>query len=180
MIFETAHIILRPWAEGDAESLYKYASDERVGPAAGWNPHKSVEESLQVLHQVLMVEGTYAVVLKETMEPIGSIAYFPSDTDEGKDGYEIGYWLAVPYWGRGLIPEATTAILAHIFSSTAAENVWCCHFLGNEKSHRVIEKCGFKHRFTAETYWAPLDKTITNCCYAITRGEYLERYGDNK
>ena len=73
MKLETERLLLRPWKAEDAESLYKYASDDRVGPIAGWNPHKSVEESTRIINDVLSAEGTFAVVLKETNEPIGSI-----------------------------------------------------------------------------------------------------------
>ena len=46
---ETDRFLLRPWRESDAEALFKYASDPDVGPRAGWEPHKSVEESLQII-----------------------------------------------------------------------------------------------------------------------------------
>ena len=42
----TERLILRPWQESDAESLYKYARDPEIGPIAGWPPHTSVEDSL--------------------------------------------------------------------------------------------------------------------------------------
>ena len=48
MILITDRLILRPWTEKDAESLYKYAKDPDVGTPAGWPAHKSVEESLDV------------------------------------------------------------------------------------------------------------------------------------
>ena len=38
-ILETERLILRPWMESDAESLYQYAKDPAVGPIAGWPPH---------------------------------------------------------------------------------------------------------------------------------------------
>ena len=46
---ETERILLRPWREDDAEALFKYAADPDVGPRAGWPPHKSVEESREVI-----------------------------------------------------------------------------------------------------------------------------------
>lgn len=46
-MMQTARILLRPWRESDAETLFKYASDPEVGPRAGWPPHQSVEESLE-------------------------------------------------------------------------------------------------------------------------------------
>ena len=42
MIFETDRLILRPWVESDAESLYEYAKDPEVGPIAGWPTHESI------------------------------------------------------------------------------------------------------------------------------------------
>lgn len=48
-IIQTERLILRPWCEADAESLYEYAKDERVGPAAGWPVHTSVENSREII-----------------------------------------------------------------------------------------------------------------------------------
>ena len=48
MILHTERLILRPWTEDDAASLYEYAKDPEVGPIAGWPPHKSVGESKDV------------------------------------------------------------------------------------------------------------------------------------
>ena len=70
---ETERLILRPWQESDAEALYKYAKDPEIGPAADWPPHTSVEDSLVVIRTVFSAPETYAVVLKETGEPVGSI-----------------------------------------------------------------------------------------------------------
>ena len=52
MIFKTEHLILRPWEEGDAESLYSFASNPKIGPIAGWPPHESVEDSLNIIKTV--------------------------------------------------------------------------------------------------------------------------------
>ena len=49
MIFETERLILRPWEETDAESLYEYAKDDRIGPIAGWPVHTSVENSREII-----------------------------------------------------------------------------------------------------------------------------------
>ncbi len=49
---ETNRIILRPWRDSDAETLFKWASDPDVGPRAGWAPHNSVEESREIIRTV--------------------------------------------------------------------------------------------------------------------------------
>lgn len=66
MQLETRRLILRPWEERDAEELYRYAQDDRIGPIAGWPPHTSVENSLEIIRTVLSEPETYAVILKDT------------------------------------------------------------------------------------------------------------------
>lgn len=61
MMMETERLFLRRWKENDAGSLYEYASDPEVGPIAGWSPHKSVAESLDVIQNVLSGTEAYAV-----------------------------------------------------------------------------------------------------------------------
>lgn len=69
---------MRPWLEEDAPALFKYASDPEVGPRAGWPPHRSLDESREVIRTVFSGEGMWAVVLKETGEPIGCAGYLPA------------------------------------------------------------------------------------------------------
>lgn len=64
MTLQTDRLILRPWQEEDAEELYKYARDPRVGPIAGWPSHTSAAHSLEVIRTVLASPETYAVVFK--------------------------------------------------------------------------------------------------------------------
>ena len=52
MTLETERLILRPWKEDDAESLYKYAKTPEVGPKAGWPVHTRVETSRQIIISV--------------------------------------------------------------------------------------------------------------------------------
>ncbi len=52
IIIETKRLILRPWTLSDADSLYEYAKDPDIGPIAGWQPHKNVEESKHIIETV--------------------------------------------------------------------------------------------------------------------------------
>ena len=65
---ETERILLRPWQDSDAEALFKYASDPDVGPSARWQPHKSVEDSLEIFRTVFNAEEMWAVIWKESGE----------------------------------------------------------------------------------------------------------------
>ena len=82
---ETERILLRPWQDSDAEALFKYASDPDVGPRAGWLPHKSVEESLEIIRNVFSAEGMWAVIWKESGEAIGCVGYLPASASNLKN-----------------------------------------------------------------------------------------------
>lgn len=173
-MIETDRLILRPWREEDAEALYRYASDPEVGPVAGWPPHTSVENSLEVIRTVFDAPEIYAVVMKETGEPVGSCGIMFSDglrAANMKDG-EIGYWIGRPYWGRGLIPEAVDALLARCFDVLGLDAVWCGYYDGNAKSKRVCEKCGFRYHHTDEGVISPLGDRRTEHFCLMTRECY--------
>ena len=48
---ETERLVLRMYTEDDAEGLFAYASNPNVGPRAGWKPHESPEESLEIIRE---------------------------------------------------------------------------------------------------------------------------------
>ncbi len=179
MNMKTQRLILHSWAENDAESLYNYAKDPAIGPIAGWPPHTSVENSREIIRDILSAPETYAVVLKETNEPIGSVGIMFADgvhSAEMQDGdAEIGYWIGVPYWGQGLIPEAVQRLLKRCFVELDVKRVWCGHYDGNIKSRRVMEKCGFKYHHTEEGKTSPLGDIRTEHFTLLTREDWKKR-----
>lgn len=181
-ILETERMILRPWREQDAAALYEYARDPRVGPAAGWPAHTSVEDSRKIIKDVLSADETYAVVLKGGDKPVGSIGLTVQKKGErimGEKGGEIGYWIGVPFWGKGLIPEAVRELLRHGFKDLGLETIWCGYYDGNEKSRRVQEKCGFTYHHTEPDKVCPLlNETRTEHFTRITKQEWMRITGN--
>lgn len=179
-MIETERLILRPWQESEAEILYRYASDPDVGPVAGWAPHASVADSLEIIRTVFAAPEVYAVVLKDTGEPVGSCGIMVSDglhsADMKQGEAEIGYWIGKPYWGQGLIPEAVEALLARCFNNLALDAVWCGYYDGNNKSKRVCEKCGFRFHHTNHGILSPLGDTRTEHFHRMTLQDYVAMY----
>ena len=142
---ETERLILRPWRESDLPDFYAYASHPDVGIHAGWNPHRSMEESKQILAMFIREKKVFALELKETGKVIGSLGLEEPNPDPVADGYgrEIGYVLGKEYWGRGLMPEAVRAVIGYCFDVLHYDYLTCSHFLRNDRSRRVIEKIGF-------------------------------------
>lgn len=144
---ETERLILRPWREEDLEDFYEYASVDGVGQMAGWLPHRDIAESREVLNLIIREKKTFALELKENSRVIGSLGL--EIRDEEMDipqhwaGREIGYAIAKDYWGRGLVPEAVKAVIEYCFYELEFDWLTCGHFLKNNRSRRVAEKCGF-------------------------------------
>ena len=177
MILETERLILRPWEEADAEECFKYAKDPRVGIPCGWSAHTDVGQSWRIIRDILAVPETYAVVLRETGLPVGSIGlHRHTDIATRDDEAELGFWLGVPYWGRGLVPEAARRVLHHAFEDLGLARVWCAYFDGNGKSKRAQEKLGFKHQWTSEDVPVPqLGETRRGHINLMTREEWAEQ-----
>lgn len=174
-MIETERLLLRPWQDNDAVFLFKYASDPDIGPIAGWEPHSSVENSLEIIRSVFAAPETFAIVLKETGEPVGCCGIMFTNslhTAEMKHGEaEIGYWIGKP-WGQGLIPEAVKALLSRCFNELGLDTVWCGYYDGNIKSKRVCEKSGFKYHHTNNDVTSPLGDKRTEHYYKITIEDY--------
>lgn len=173
---ETARLILRPWRESDLTAFHEYCTDPEVGPNAGWKPHESMQESAAVLSSFLKKEGERALVLKENGTPIGSIGVMEDRLEHAGRGrgLEIGYVLARRYWGLGLMPEAVRRIVRFEFDAESADFLSAAHFPENERSRRVIEKCGFRYEKTLPGHDADCSgRKRTMVCYLLTRKDYL-------
>lgn len=163
MRLETERLILRPWTESDAESLYEFAKDPAIGPIAGWPPHKSIEESRHIIKTVFCGEQCYAICEKDSDKAIGAIELKlkgRTDMTERDDECELGYWLGQPFWGRGYMPEAACKLLEHGFTQLGMTTIWCGYYEGNTKSKRVQEKVGFLYHHTCEDVPVPLMNEI--------------------
>lgn len=146
---ETDRLIIRPWRKSDLEDLYEYAKVDGVGQRCGWLPHKSLEESRQILDLFIQEKKTLALEYKENGKVLGSVGLESRDTDldihPSLMGREIGYVLNKDYWGRGLMPEAVKAVIDYCFRELDFDWLTCGHFLWNDQSRRVVEKCGFRY-----------------------------------
>lgn len=159
MILTTERLVLRPWTEEDAESLFEYAKDPNVGPIAGWPSHKSVKESLDVIRNVFSGKECYAICEKGNDKAIGAIELKlngHTDMTERDDECELGYWLGKPFWGRGYVPEAGRELLRRGFEELGMTTIWCGYYDGNVKSKRVQEKLGFSYHHTCDEVPVPL------------------------
>ena len=181
-MIQTERLILRQWEERDAQDLYEYAKDPHVGPPAGWAPHTSVEQSLEIIRTILRVPETYALDLDgKAIGSIGLKMNGHTDMTDRNDECELGYWIGKPFWGQGFVPEAARALLRHAFEDLKMQAVWCGRYEGNDKSRKVQEKLGFVYHHTAENLPVPqLNEFRTGHATLLTKDRWEQLYGSAK
>lgn len=162
-MLKTDRLLLRRWKESDAEDLFVYAKDQDVGPIAGWPPHQSIDESLEVIKNIFNRSQCYAICEKDTNKAIGAIELKLNgytDMSDKDDECELGYWLGKPFWGKGYMTEAVKELLRYGFEELGMRIIWCGYYDGNDKSKRVQEKVGFVYHHTCKEVSVPLMNEI--------------------
>ena len=175
MILETEKLILRKFRETDLDDFYAYARDRDVGPSAGWKPHANKEESREILEKFMHSADLFAMEFKETGKVIGSVGFHEDKKRDFNEVLMIGYALAKPYWGRGIMVEGVHAMLDYAFKKLEVRIVSAYHYPFNLQSKRVLEKTGFTYEGTLKmASLLPNGTIVDDVCYAITKKEYFD------
>ena len=143
MFTRTERLLLRPgWAE-DAPTLAAAIGDERIVrnlATAPW-PYRLRDAEAYLAQPRNPLLPSFLIFERTDGEPrlIGScgLARRASGT------VELGYWVARPFWGRGLATEASAA-LVDIARALRLPRLQASHFIDNPASGRVLEKLGFE------------------------------------
>lgn len=145
---ETERLILRPWAESDAEAAFAgWMNDPEVTKYLTWTPHGDIAVTralLRVWEEESKRPDIYhwAMVLRETGELIGDISIM--HTDAYQESGEVGYCIGKAWWGRGLMTEAFREVLRYCFEEVGFYRISGSHAARNIGSGRVMEKCGLR------------------------------------
>ena len=147
--YETERLILRPFVESDAQSVFEnWASDDEVTKYLTWPTHPSVDASRWYVNYCIQQYSKtscyqWGIELKSTHELIGSISVV-SSIDE-LECMELGWVIGRKYWGKGYTPEAATKVLDILFDEVGANCVYAGHDVNNPNSGRVMQKIGMKY-----------------------------------
>lgn len=173
----TERLVLRPPHEEDIDAIAGLANNINVARMLARLPYPYLREHavdfIKLAASGAIGQFVYAITLADTGEFIGGLTLH--DHKYGP-GYEIGYWLGEPYWGKGYATEATTALIDLSFRELSLEQIYISAQSRNEGSKRVIEKCGFRHTGSAIGH-SVVDGDVPVECYIMTRQQWLELRG---
>ncbi len=135
---------LRPWQLSDIESLIKYANNYEIAKnLTNHFPYPYTRESGENFIAMATREEPFKIMAIELGgEAVGSIGVFPQ-TDIFCKNAEMGYWLAQPFWGKGIVTQAIIQMCAYGFKTWDLNRIFARPFGTNRGSQRVLEKAGF-------------------------------------
>lgn len=151
-ILETERLILRPFAMEDAQAMYdNWASDSEVTKFLTWPTHSSPEVTRAVLEDWIprYARADYyqwAMVPRDLGVPFGSIGVV-SHSDRIELAH-IGYCMGRPWWHRGYMTEALSAVLNFLLHDVGFRRVESMHDTRNPRSGGVMKQCGMTYEGT--------------------------------
>ena len=171
---ETQRLLLRRWEHKDFQAYVMIVSDPEVMAPAGCQPAGTLDAAAALFARDLRNDLCYAIVLRENDEVIGRIKFQSDLRRFHVNSLSIGYELRRDKWGRGYMTEALAAMVTCAFEKKKVDVLAVSHYSDNERSRRVIEKCGF--RLEGVVPWAckRFDGKISDdVCYSILREDYI-------
>jgi ribosomal-protein-alanine N-acetyltransferase len=176
---ETERLILRKLRLEDAKDLFEYASDKEVTKYVTWEPHKSIEDSINLIkfthERYEKREGIiWGIVCKENKKVIGTCDISPVTKHFRA---EIAYALSRDYWGKGIMTEAVKEAIKFGFEKMNLNRIQAMCIPENIGSYRVMEKVGMKYEGLIREYMYIKGKFQDLKLYSILKREYLEQKG---
>lgn len=164
---ETERLLLRPFDEDDLSDFFSYCHNPNIGNNAGWKPHDTPEESLEILRTVFIgKENRWAIVKKSSQKLLGAVGLSPDDLRKNPKALMLGYWLGEDYWGCGYALEAAQKIIDYGFNHLGAALITANCYAENERSLRLLSRLGFVLEGTLhEAELLPTGETRDYKCY---------------
>lgn len=171
----TSLLVLRALRHEDAPAIRMLAGEREIAATTLTIPHPYPEGAAEEFIRRVSEsdrEGKsvgFAVTLRESGALCGTIGLL---LDRDHRHAEVGYWIGVPYWGRGYATEAAAEVLRHGFEDLALHRIYAHHFRGNPASGRVLQKLGMRHEGTLREHILKWGEYIDVEQYGILRAEW--------
>lgn len=176
---ETERLTLRKFQYTDDENMLKYwISDPEIQSLYSEPVYRTKQEVKVLLDKFISSYEKddyyrWAVILKETNECIGQIAYFL--VNNNNHFAEIEYCIGRAFQRKGLATEATKAVIQFGFDKINLHKVQICHKSINTPSRKVIEKCGLVYEGTLRDFFYHDGKYIDRLYYSILKDEFISK-----
>ena len=174
-VIDAGTCVLRQWRLDDQEALVRHADDRRVSiDLRDRFPHPyTAAHATDWLARTVPVDPptAFAITERGSDEPVGGVGLMLQQDVERISG-EIGYWLGVSRWGRGISTGAVRAATTYGFDVLGLERVFAVTFTRNVASARVLEKLGYRLEGTMRRSVVKEGIILDQFMYAVTKPEW--------
>ena len=174
-MISTPRLVLRRFTREDAPAVQRLAGAPEVALNTLLIPHPYPDGEAErwiSTHDEAFQRGdmTFAITTAEDQGLVGAIGLH-SKPDH--DRAEIGYWIGLPFWGKGFATEAASAVLRHAFETLSLHRIYAMHFTRNPASGRVLQKIGMRHEGSLRHHLKKFGEYIDVELYGIVRDDWL-------
>ena len=165
--------IIRPWKNTDIDSLVKHANNSKIAKfMMNTFPHPYTRDvGEKFIEFANSEEPIHIFAIEVDGEAVGGIGIHPK-TDIHEKNAEIGYWLAEPFWGNGIVSKSIKQMVNFAFRTYNIDRVYALTFGTNKSSQIVLEKNNFTLEAKLKNVVFKNNKFIDEYIYGIRREEY--------
>ena len=169
-VLGTPRLTLRPFNPGDAPRVQLLAGAREVALNTLLIPHPypdGAAEEWIASHEQQAQRGIVTFAIDDG-ELVGAIGL---EIHAAHDRAEVGYWIGVPYWGRGYATEALVEVIRYAFEELQLNRVYAHHYSRNAASGRVMQKAGMKHEGSMRRHVKKWGELLDVEWYGIVKGD---------
>lgn len=135
---------LRSWKPEDLNDLVKFANNEKIAKyMTDQFPHPySADDGKSFIEFATKDNPLHIFAIDINNQAAGGIGIHPQTGIQCKNA-ELGYWLAEPFWGKGIVTKAIAEMVDYGFTTWDIDRIFARPFGTNIASQRVLEKAGF-------------------------------------
>jgi RimJ/RimL family protein N-acetyltransferase len=164
---------LRSYEYSDQEALVKYANNFNISRLLRDQfpfPYTKADAETWLIHACNQeIETNFIIANANGL--IGAIGINLQD-DVNRFSAEIGYWLAEPFWGKGIATEALKKFTEFAFNNFSLNRIYANVFEGNDASEKVLLKAGYKKEATLKKAVFKEGKFLDQYIYAVLKEEF--------
>ena len=176
----TPRLTLRPFEMSDAPAVHRLGSAYEVALNTLLIPHPYLEgmaEEWIAKHQADFDENRVIHFAIDDGQLHSNLIGAMALVMKNEGIAEIGYWIGVPFWGRGYASEAAKEVVRYGFEERGLNRIFACHFGRNPASGRVLQNAGMTYEGTLRQHLKKWDEYVDLVCYGVLRAEWLSAAG---